>query len=362
MKEKINCLQFGSTFILVIVSSFMGIGIYSLVRASGVDSYISVLMAAILGIPLILLFLYIASYEPDLALPDKLVKLYGPVFGKIVSFILALFIINFSINYMFNLTNFIVSQFLPETPIMVIGLVFSIVIIYANMKGIETITRLSLIILTINLILFLIGGLGLMPSFSLDNLKPLLEFGIGRPFQSTFYTISLTLMPLFTLLIIPKNQLIDHKNFNKYVFGSYSLAMLLIFIIVFFSLGILGIYLTSIYQYPEYMVLKHVNLFGFLDRIENIVTAQWIFGLYFCLTFMVYFISNSIKMKHKSKSLPIVITLLILCVCTYLIPNNTAFNNYIYQTVSILRFAFGIILCIIGVSILIKKRFIKKTS
>lgn len=361
MKNKINCLQYNTMLIIIMVSSFMGIGIYSLVRAAGIDAYITILLGVIVGIPALLLFLYIASYEPDLSFPQKMEKLYGQKIGKVVSIISAIFIFIFANNYMFNLINFIVSQFLPETPLMIVGIIFAILMIYTNHKGLETISRVSLVLLSINIILFAIGFIGLIPSIDTDNLKPFLEFGIGRPLQATFYYFTLMVMPMFALLIVPKNKVTKPEKFNRsFVFG-YLFSSLFIFGFCIITLGILGIHLASIYQYPEYIILKHVNLFGFLDRIENIVTAQWIFGLFFSVTFAVYYVGNCIKPEHNSKMLPTSIVTLMLLASVYLIPNNTAFNNYIYFIAPILRvFSFSLFV-IIGISIFIKKKFKRKS-
>ncbi len=360
MKNKINCLQYSTMVVLIMVSAFMGIGVYCLVQAAGIDAYITIPLGMIVGIPVLLLFLYIANYEPDLALPKKLEKLYGKRLGKVVTLICAIFIFIFANNYMFNLINFIVSQFLPETPLLVVGIVFAVLTIYTNTKGIETISRVSLLLLTINLILFAIGFIGLIPSIDTSNLKPFLEFGIGRPLQATFYFVTLMIMPIFALLIVPKNQVVNPEKYNKSIVISYLVSLFIIFGFCIITLGILGIHLASIYQYPEYIILKHVNLFGFLDRIENIITAQWIFGLFFCVAFAVYYIGNSIKLEHNSKMLPTSIVTLMLLASVYLIPNNTFFNVYIYYVAPILRVASLVVFIIIAISIFIKKR--KKNS
>ncbi len=356
MKNKINCLQYNTMLILIVVSSFMGIGVYSLVRAAGIDAYITVLLGVMIGIPALLLFLYIASYEPDLSFPLKMEALFGKKFGKFVTLISATLIFVFANNYMFNLINFIVSQFLPETPLLMVAIPFALLMIYTNHKGLETISRVSLVLLTINIILFAIGFIGLTPSIEVGNLKPFLEFGIERPIQATFYYFTLMIMPMFVLLIVPKNKVINPKHFNKSIISAYFFSHLFIFGFCIITLGILGIHLASIYQYPEYMILKHVNLFGFLDRIENIVTAQWIFGLFFSVTFAVYYIGNCLKPEHNSKFLPTGIVTLMLLASVYLIPNNTSFNHYIFYITPILRvFSFSLFI-FIGISIFVKKK------
>ena len=360
MKHKINCLQYSTMMILIVVSSFMGIGIYSLVRAAGVDAYLTILLGILIGIPALFLFLYISSYEPELSLPEKLEKLYGKTFGRLITYICAIFVFVFANHYMFNLTNFIVSQFLPETPLMVIGIVFAFLAAYANFKGLETISRLSLLLLVINIILFGIGVFGLIPSFDFNNLKPFLESGIGRPFSATFYIFTLSILPMYALLMVPKNKMVDTKNFNKAVISSYVISLMIIFLFCIMTLGILGIHLASIYQYPEYIILKHVNLFGFLDRIENIITATWIFGLYFSITFYIYYVSTCISPKQEKKKIPIILVTLALLFSVRLIPNNTAFNTYVYHVAPILKIIYFAVFILIGVTIFIKQR--KKNS
>ena len=47
--------------------------------------------------------------------------------------------------------------------------------------------------------------------------------------------------------------------------------------------GILGANLVDIYRYPEYMTLKKIKLFNFVEKVENIVSITWIFDLFITL-------------------------------------------------------------------------------
>ena len=115
-------------------------------------------------------------------------------------------------------------------------------------------------------------------------------------------------------------------------------------------------HLASIYQYPEYVVMKQINLFEFIDRIENVITIQWLFGLFFNISFVVYYISNSIKPAHKSKILPIVLTALILFFSLILFKNNTQFNDYTYRIVPYIRTILLSIYILLFIFIVFKKK------
>lgn len=360
INKKISSIQLCSIYILMTIASFTGIGIFSIVKASGIDAYLSVLIAGIIGIVYLLMYFYILDYEPDLQFGEKVNKLFGKKIGFIVNVIISILILTLGINVMFNLTNFIVSQFLPETPNYVVGILFAIITIYANIKGIETIARTSFILSILVLILYITTVFGLSPGFDKSNLMPFLEHGISRPFHGAYYVLTLNLATMFNLLIIPKNQLIDKKNIKKFMSISYVISIIFLFIIVFLTLGNLGIHLASIYQYPEYIVLKRIKIFNFIDRIENIITIQFIFSMFISMCFGVYNVGNILKPHHKSKILTTIITIIILVISLTAFSNNTAFNNYTYHIVPYIRIVFVLAIFFVGLIIFIKKRIEKK--
>lgn len=357
--KKISSLQIGALFIMITIAAFSGIGIFSIVKASGIDAYLSVLIAGMVGILYLLIYFYIANYEPDLMLGEKVSKLLGKKIGCIVNFISAILIFISGMNVMFNLSNFIVSQFLPETPNYVVGILFSVIIIYVNIKGIETLMRTGFILTILSMILYVITLFGLLPSFDTSNLMPFLEHGIIRPFYGAFYILSLNLISIFNLLIIPKNQLADAKKLKKVMSIAYFISIIALFIIVILILGNLGIHLTSIYQYPEYIVLKRIKIFNFIDRIENILTVQFIFSMFASMCLNIYCITNLLKPRHKSKLFPTIITILILIISTMIFKNNTQFNNYTYQIAPFIRLIFLAIIVVIALIIFIKRKTIK---
>lgn len=359
--KKISSIQLSSILLMITIASFSGIGIFSIVKASGIDAYLSVLIAGIIGVSYLLIYFYVADYEPDLQLGEKTKKIFGQKIGFIINIVLACLILTLGINIMFNLTNFIVSQFLPETPNYIVGLLFAIITIYANIKGIETIARTSFILMILMLILYIITVFGLLPSFDKSNLMPFLEHGFNRPFHGAYYILTVNLASMFNLLVIPKNQLHDSKRLKTYMSIMYVLSIIMLFIIAVLTLGNLGIYLASIYQYPEYIVLKRIKIFNFIDRIENILTIQFIFSMFISLCFGIYSVGNILKPHHKSKLLTMSLTFLILIVSLLAFHNNTIFNNYTYYIVPYIRIAFVLMIFGIALIISIKRIMIKKS-
>lgn len=357
-KERLNCLQLFSILFFIMTAPLTGMSLIGIFKNAGVDAYICPIIASILGIPLLFIFIFLSNYKKDLTLGEKIINIFGKKIGTIINYIFILFILLFSVTLLYNLTDFIVSQFLPETPTYIVAILFAFIIIYINIKGIETMSRVSLILFAMTIFLFIVTVLGLLPSLKVDNLMPFFEYGMKNPLSDSLYILFLNYFPIFTLLTIPKNQITDNKNYNKWLIGTYIFSTIFMFLIIITTLGSLGINLSRLYQYPEYIVLKRINLFDFLDRIENLLSIQRIFKIYISLSFFIYFISNTIKPHNKNKLLPFIIIIPIIIIPQIQYHNNTQFNNFILKYMPIYRLIFLglIILVFIGALIKYKKK------
>ncbi len=360
MKEKINSLQFVNTYILCIISSSIGLSLYTTIKIAGLDSYIGTLIGIILGLIPLLLFLYIFNYEKDLPLYEKTIHIFGKVIGNIINIIITLLYFVIAITVLFNLSNFIVSQYLSDTPLLLVMASFIFVVYHIINKGIETITRVSSICIVIVLILFLFSFIYLFQEFQFDNIKPILEYGLKNPILGGFINMLIALSPMYTLLIIPKNNLIDKEKVTKYICIGYFLSGLIVFLVSLLSNGVLGKYLIELYQYPGYLSLKKISLFGFIDRIENFISLHWILSSFINLSMITYFIATNIKRKNNSKILNLIICSFIVGISYKVFNNNTVFNNYTYKIYPYFLIGLMIIFLIITISIFIKKRIENK--
>ena len=140
MHNKIKVIELWSLIITLILSSFIGIGINILIKTSKTDAWVSILLCFIIMIPTIIVFLTIFNYKEELPLNKKINHLFGK-FGFIINLIFIISAFASGISYMFSLISFIKEEYLTNTPLIVIGISFTILIIYANLKGLKTISR-----------------------------------------------------------------------------------------------------------------------------------------------------------------------------------------------------------------------------
>ena len=352
--RKINCLQFSAFITFFITSSLIGISVNNVTSIAKNNSYISVIISYFIGLVFMFLFMYL--FKQNRKITDLTRYIFGRVFGNIINILLLLPIMIIGICEMYNICNFIVSQFLSETSIAIIYIVFSLVILYGVYKGIETISRVNLILCCFSLILFIINVLGLVKQFNFDNLLPFMQDGIMPIIDGSFIFSLCSVVPIFLLLTISKENITDNKKINKYIIIFYSVGMILSLIHITFTVSILGTNLTNIYQYPEYMLLKKISFFNFLNRLENVIAVHWIYRYFSLISILLIFVRNLVKENTNSKVIPTITLILIIGFDALLFKNNTIFNNFIRYVYPYSNLFLVIMLFIIALGNYIKKK------
>ena len=188
--SNLKSLELFALIIIITIASFVGISFPISLNISGVNTYIAILITFLLGIPSIIGFVLIFNYEKELSLKQKLNKLFGMYLGTIINYLLIIIAFIVGITYMYNLMNFTLNHYLDNTPILIIGIIYILLIIYTNIKGLTTISRIAFILLIINFILFLFPFFNLLPKTDINNIKPILTNN-SNIFKSAFNIVLL---------------------------------------------------------------------------------------------------------------------------------------------------------------------------
>lgn len=353
-KTKFTSLQFASLIVFPILSLFTGIGTYNIIRIAKVDSYMSPLFAGLLGIIILLMFIYIFNYEPDKTIIEKNKHLFGNILGTIINYIICILFLLIGVTLIYNITNFAISQFLAETPLLTFMILLGIIIVYNVSLGIENISRVGFIFFGIICFLTIISTYGAYKTIDLSNIKPILEYGIDKPLYGGIFLLLGDIVPLFTLLIVKKNYLIDKEKSTKHLIIFYILSILFIFMAIFLTMSSLGIYLSLEYQYPEYTVLKKITLFEFIDRIENFIYIKWILSTVMYLSLIIYYISYNVN-KNSKKLVPTILVAIIIAISLFVFKNNTIFYNFTSSLYPYIGLSLLVIFIIITINIFIRK-------
>lgn len=324
---------------------FIGITFSILINEAKQDAWISLILAFILGFVPILLIQYIAKYEPNLSLKEKIETLF-PIIHKVLMFLLIIGIFLLASLSFWNLCNLITSQFLNKTPKIIVGISFIIPILLLLSKEEKVIPRVSTILFYLSFFLFLLSLLGLIFQFEIDNFTPTF---MNFPIKPIVAYIGFQIFPIFLLLFFPNTEI------TKSIKKGYVLSSIILFIHVILLIGVLGVELATIYQYPEFHILKRAYQGILTYRLENALAIQWVFDIFIYCVVSLKGCNQLLNMENGIKKY--IIPILMLFASAYLFKDNTIANSLINQYLCYLvPIFFSIFVVLLGIKIFYKKR------
>lgn len=366
MKDKLQFAEIGTLIYFIVRSSFIGIAIDNYLHFAKVDSYLSIIIGIIIGFIPLLIIIKISNIDKKKNIHEIIDLVLGSKIGKIISFILLLFTFFYASILFYDLINFISSEYLYKTPSILIGIMVLIPIIYLLTKGLRTLCRTSIILFILSIILYLFSIIGLIPNFEITNLLPFLENGLKGPMIGSIHFVAYEVLPLFILGIIPKENYEGKKSNDKKIIITFLIISILTLVSIVFVIGVLGIDLSLLYQYPDYHMLRRIQVGGFIQRTESILAIQWVLCLFMMLAFCMYYcLKTSIhlfpKMKVKIfKGLEFLIPISMLLVASWLFRNNTQFVNFTLHQFPTIIYIFFLGIPLLIFTVFKMKKCIKK--
>ena len=277
-------------------SLFM-IGIYSLLINTAESN---VLLVCFLGMLLGLLLLFLVFKK------DKINKYILTIISIII------LIITITANSVLNST-----YLLFKTPPLVIMISFLILGIYGASKGITNIARTSFIFGWFSLLMISLATLGLIGVVKLKNLLPFLHEDFINIIKGIFIFASTSLLP--NIMLINYKEDLKFKDISKgYIIGCLS-TILFMFLII----SIFGYDLSKIVRFPEYLILKKINIGGFTN-IENVLVMELIASL------LIAGMTATKVLKDNTNKYIFITSIILMIISTYLFIFNTNYVIVLY--------------------------------
>ncbi|WP_211748957.1 GerAB/ArcD/ProY family transporter [Paenibacillus sp. Marseille-Q4541] len=277
-KEQISTTQIVFMIILFEIGSSM---LVSPGGDAGRDSWIAVLMGAILGLFGVLLFLWIQRIAPKL----DLIEMFLHSFGKPIGIVFGLlYFFYFSYEAMRNvrdLGELTSLSILPLTPIYVTMLIFVLTASYLIWQGIEVISRFPEIVLPIGLfiffiIIFLLIAFG---SVNFHELTPILEDGFMPVINATIpSTLTLPFGQMIVFLMIWHKWNKPGAPVKGVLFSYSAVGLFLVFLNALMT-SILGPELYSIIFLPLIKSVRTLSNLKFIERLDILVVLLLYFSL-----------------------------------------------------------------------------------
>ena len=314
---------------------FLGIGTSLVITIGTRDAWIGAILGIIFGLILVLGIKHIQKYKNNATIYDILKEM------KFVGIIVKLFMILFSIFLIIQslviLQTYTSSFFLLRTPFCLIELVVLGTVIYIVSKGLSTAFKMFELLIVISMLIFLFSFFNLVPYIEIDNFLPLFSSSSTSIFKTALLFASLSATP--TILMI---QLNDN---GKHLMWGYLISTITILLILVTCLGVFGYKLANVFRYPEYLVLKKISLFNFIEKAENILSINWVIDLFAVLILATNFLKSSFANKH-GKYVYGLILIMVFIISSSFLGTSYSFDTiiYYYSPYILLGFYFCIVI------------------
>lgn len=226
-----------------------------------------------------------------------------------------------------------------KTPPLIIMLSFLLLGIYGSNKGITNIARTSFIVGWFSLLMIILASFGLIGVIKINNLLPFLKEDFINILNGICIFTSTTLLP--NIMLINYKGDLKFKDISK----GYLIGCLTVILAMFLIISIFGYDLSKLVRFPEYLILKKINIGGFTN-IENVIVIELLFTL--LISGMT---ATKVLKDNTNKILFYIIMILIILSMTIFI-FNTNYVNILYLK----KYSHYVFMSLILISLLLKAK------
>lgn len=287
---RIDRTQISGTQLLFTVSCYLKASSLLTAFLAGValqDSWIVVLFAIALCVPLLWLYRCLMVMFPDRNLIQILEDVYGKIAGRIIGILYACFFFNLASLNLMDLGNFSKLTILEETPVIVLVVLCVLVSAWAVVYGLRVVVRYSMMFSVIVVLILLLTVLLVFNQIKPQNFLPMFDLPLKKYIQATHIVVTIPFGEIVSFLMITPNVKLSRRKLTKYFFGGFALGAFSMLLVIVRDVGVLGNTLP-LFTLPELVTLRMVNLGPALSRMEILFAIILIMLLFFKITFLYY--------------------------------------------------------------------------
>ena len=284
--SRISAYQLFTLLVIFIIGTTV---IFPLGADAKQAAWISILVGMIGGFPLLIMYNYLNKQFPNMVLTEYCKKIFGTYIGTIIGILYILYFMYAAARNVRDAME-LVPLFLHGTPVLVIGILIMLPMLYALYLGIEVIGRTSEIFFVyigltgfLMVILVFISGI-----VKVENILPVLEPGwktiigttIGETWMAPFGEVICFTM-IFSYLNKPKLQL--KVGFLGVLCGGLALSF-----IHLLTIAVLGIDSRNNSLAPLLKMVQKIDIADVIQRLDAIFMIWLIVNNFFKITIFMY--------------------------------------------------------------------------
>lgn len=321
-----------------------------LLKVAGRDGWASVLMATVIIFFWLFLLVYIQKKTNQEPIRDWLEAKIGKIGSTTVIYIIVIYLLILAAFTMVETLQWISSTFLPETPSIILLLIYTILCILLVTTSLQTMVILNVFVL------FGVVVFGFFVAFTnlqvkeYELLRPFFEHGFQPVMKGMIYPAS----GFIELIILLFLQHQFKERLRWYHFG------IILIILMGLTLGPLmgaiaefGPTEAAKQRYPAYEEWGLVSIGRYIEHLDFFSIYQWLTGTFIRVSFLLYVIADLLKMTGDPKQIwrMLAAPFFILCLPLIILNENIFLKvkgNYILTITFIFFFLLSIFFVILA--------------
>lgn len=305
--------------ITVVISTSIMFTPYFAAETAGQSAWICVLAAGLIAcIPTAAAFAVMARF-PRQSVIQAMPQLLGGFLGKIVSILYTGFFLFFAALAVWRMEAFAIRFLIPDTPQLIIRIVFLLAVGYAAMSGSTPLLRTNAYVMPLEVLVPVLTVILPAESLNFSYLLPLFEEGV-KPVM----TGAVLLLGWFCQAPVVVLMLQRHVSEAQLQGGSRKAILGTLAATVTLGLGFISILAafgpeqTSTMFYPAFALVRIISISTFLEHTEVIFVVVWVASIFLATAFYIQAFAESVSdiLNFKGRTAKILIMLVSILILT----------------------------------------------
>ncbi|MHA6532503.1 GerAB/ArcD/ProY family transporter [Paenibacillus sp. BAC0078] len=277
---KVGLVQFFSITLLFELGTAL---VVNLGMAAGRDAWLSILFGSVAGVVVFAGYAYLYRKYPEMPLTGYARKLLGNYIGAPVALMYIILYINLAGRDLRDGSTMLAMATMHNTPLFILSTLMILSGAYVLHKGVEVLTRTSMVFLIIVLLIGIFSTIMLVLSGSVDlnRLFPVLEDGAEPVIRSVLqqnYMFPFGEMIAFTMLM----PFLSNGKKGPWVIAAAMLsAALMLSYTMALNISVLGADIVERSPLPLMPTISKISISDFIQRVDIFVVMVLIIGVFF---------------------------------------------------------------------------------
>lgn len=244
---------------------------------AGRDGWISILVVAtVYGLLVAMAIVKLGNMFPDKTIVEYSQIILGPFLGKIIGAVYILWYIHLNSIVVREFGDFLLTSFMPETPLIAFIIILLILGAWATKAGLEVICRANEFIFPLfTLSIVAVFVLALQES-NFSNLLPVMEDGIKPVLRGGLAPMAWRGEIIFVSMLLP--YIGDLDNAGKYLAYSTIFIGFILTLVTLSTTAVIG-ELTKYLTFPFFELARCITIGRFIERMEALILVMWVAGV-----------------------------------------------------------------------------------